>query len=58
MAKKSKSHPGFKAAAKSIARKGGYSMASANAILASAGRKASPAAKRKNPRLNRIKGKR
>jgi len=52
-----KSHPGFKAAAKSIASKGGYSMKSAKAILASASRKASPAAKKKNPRLNKVKGK-
>jgi hypothetical protein len=54
---KSKAHPGFKAAAKKIAAKGGYSMEKGAAILAAASRKASPAAKRKNPKLNKVKGK-
>jgi hypothetical protein len=49
-----KAHPGFKAAAASIAKKGGYSKEAAGAILASAARKASPAAKRANPRLNKV----
>jgi hypothetical protein len=48
-------HPGFKAVQKSIARKEGVSMKAAGAILASATRKASPAAKRANPRLKRVK---
>lgn len=48
---------GFKAAQRSIARKGGYSMKAAGAILASSSRKASPAAKRKNPNLKKVKGK-
>lgn len=48
-------HPGFKAVQKSIARKEGVSMKAAGAILASASRKASPAAKRANPRLKRVK---
>ena len=48
-------HPGFKSVQKSIARKEGVSMKQAGAILASATRKASPAAKRANPRLKRVK---
>ena len=48
-------HPGFKAVQKSIARKEGVSMKAAGAILASATRKSSPAAKRANPRLRRVK---
>lgn len=48
-------HPGFKAVQKSIARKEGVSMKAAGAILASASRKASPAAKKSNPRLKRVK---
>lgn len=48
---------GFKANQKKIARKQGISKKAAGAILASAARKASPAAKRKNPRLKRVKGK-
>lgn len=48
-------HPGFKAVQKSIARKEGVSMKAAGAILASSTRKASPAAKRANPRLKRVK---
>jgi len=54
---KSKKHPGFKAVQTNIAKKGGYSMEAAGAILASASRKASPAAKRKNPNLKKVKGK-
>lgn len=49
-------HPGFKAVQGQIARKEGVSSKRAGAILANASRKASPAAKRKNPRLNRVKG--
>ena len=49
-----KNHPGFKMVQKSIAAKG-YGMESAGAILASATRKASPTAKRKNPRLKKVK---
>lgn len=48
-------HIGFSAATSKIAKKQGISKERASAILASAGRKASPAAKRANPRLNRIK---
>lgn len=50
-------HPGFKAVKKSIAAKEGVSAKAAGAILGKATRDASPAAKSKNPRLNRVKGK-
>ena len=50
------SHPGFKKAAASIASKEGISMKRASAILASSSRKASSKAKKRNPRLNRVKG--
>lgn len=49
-----KSHPGFKAVQKKIAKR--YGMKRAGAILASRTRKASAKAKRKNPRLRRVKG--
>ena len=55
--KKTKAHPGFKAVASSIASKQGISKERANAILASKTRKASAKAKRKNPRLKRVRGK-
>lgn len=48
---------GFKAAQKSIAKKQDVSMKSAGAILAAGARKASPAAKKKNPNLKKVKGK-
>jgi hypothetical protein len=51
-----KSHPGFKAVAASIARKQGVSPDRAAAMLASKTRAASPAAKKANPRLKRVKG--
>ena len=51
-----KKHPGFKSVQKSIAKKEGVSMKSAGAILASSTRKASPAAKKANPKLKRVKG--
>lgn len=54
---KNKAHPGFKAVQQKIARKEGVSEKSAGAILANASRKASPAAKKSNPKLNRVKGK-
>ena len=49
------SHPGFKKVQNSIASKQGVSKEAAGAILASATRKASPAAKKANPRLKRVK---
>ena len=54
---KNKKHPGFKSVARKIARKQGVSVERASAMLASSTRKASPAAKKKNPRLKRVKGK-
>jgi|TARA_R100001463_G_scaffold19930_4_gene48836 hypothetical protein len=46
----------FKKVASKIARKQKISKKRASAILASASRKASAAAKRKNPKLKRVKG--
>ena len=54
MAKHSAAHPGFKAVQKKIAKK--YGMKAAGAILAAKTRGASAKAKRKNPRLKRVKG--
>ena len=53
----SKKHPGFKAVQAKIAKKEGISSARAGAILASATRKASPAAKKANPNLKKVRGK-
>jgi len=50
-----KKHPGFKAVQKQIEGEG-YSPEAAGAILASKTRNASPAAKKKNPRLKKVKG--
>lgn len=52
-----KKHPGFKAVQSSIAKKQGISKEAAGAILAASSRKASPAAKRANPKLRKVKGK-
>jgi hypothetical protein len=49
-------HPGFKAVASKIASRGGYSKERASAILAASSRKASTAAHKANPRLNRVRG--
>jgi len=49
-------HPGFKAVQSKIASKQGVSKESAGKILAAATRRASPAAKRKNPALKKVKG--
>jgi hypothetical protein len=46
---------GFKAVQNSIAKKEGVSKKSAGAILAASTRKASPAAKKANPRLKKVK---
>lgn len=46
---------GFKNVAKSIAKKQKISVKQASAILASSTRKASKKAKKKNPRLKRVK---
>jgi hypothetical protein len=56
MATHSKSHPGFKKVQQSIAKKEGVGMKRAGAILAASSRRASPAAKRANPRMKRVKG--
>lgn len=52
----SKAHPGFKSVKAKIARKEGVSSAAAGRILGAATRRASAGAKRKNPRLKRVKG--
>lgn len=49
-----KAHPGFKAVQAQIAKKQGISKERAGAILAAGARKASPAAKRANPRLKAV----
>lgn len=49
-------HPGFSKAAESIHRKQHISMGASKAILAAGARNASAAAKKKNPRLKRVKG--
>jgi hypothetical protein len=54
---KAKAHRGFKVVQAEIAKKQGIPMKSAGAILASAARKASPAAKAKNPALKKVLGK-
>jgi hypothetical protein len=48
-------HPGFKAVQSKIARRSGVSKDRAGAILAASTRKAGAKAKRKNPRLKRVK---
>ena len=49
-------HPGFKAVQAKIAKQSGVGQERAGAILAASSRRASPAAKKANPRLNRVKG--
>jgi hypothetical protein len=51
--KHSSTHPGFKAVAKKIGKESG--IRNPGAVLAAATRKASPAAKKSNPRLKRVK---
>jgi len=53
---KSKRGMGFDAAAKSAARSAGVSEARGRAIIAAGARKASAAAKRKNPNLLKVSG--
>lgn len=50
-----KKHPGFAAVQAKIAKQQGVSKESAGAILASATRKASSAAKKANPKLKKVK---
>lgn len=47
---------GFKSNANSIAKKEGLSVKRADAILAASTRRASPAAKKANPNLKKVKG--
>lgn len=49
-------HPGFEKVASEIAEKRGVSKDRARAMLAAGTRRASVSAKRKNPRLKRVKG--
>lgn len=53
----SKAHPGFKNVAAGMARRQGISQKAAAAELAASTRRASPAARKANPRLNRVRGK-
>jgi len=55
--KTTKKHPGFASVQAKIAKKEGVSKVRAGAILASATRGASKAAKKANPRLAKVKGK-
>ena len=50
-------HPGFAAVQAKIAAKEGISKDRAGAILAASSRHASAGAKKRNPRLRRVKGK-
>ena len=52
-----KAHRGFRSVQNSISKKEGVSEDAAGAILASATRNASPAAKKANPNLKRVKPK-
>lgn len=51
-----KTHPGFRAVQEKIARSAGIAKEQAGAILAAATRKAGKKARKKNPRLKRVKG--
>lgn len=55
-AKKKKAHPGFDRASASIAKRQGIPQDRADAILAQASRGASAKAKKRNPRLRKVKG--
>lgn len=50
-----KKHPGFVTVARGIAKRQGVSLLEADRMLASRTRKDSAKAKRKNPRLKRVK---
>jgi hypothetical protein len=52
-----KAHPGFQKVASKIAAKEGVSKKEASAMLAASTRKASPAAKKVNPALKKVRGK-
>ena len=51
-----KKHPGFKKVAAGIAKREGISVKRASGMLAAASRGASAGAKRKNPKLKKVKG--
>jgi hypothetical protein len=51
-----KSHPGFKKTVDKMAKKQGVSKKTASKELAASSRKASPAAKKANPNLKKVKG--
>jgi hypothetical protein len=51
-----KNHPGFKAVQADIAKREGVSKDRAGAILAASSRNASPAAKKANPALKKVRG--
>lgn len=53
---RARAHPGFAAVKNKIAAKEGVGAKAAGAILAASTRGASKAAKKANPRLNRVKG--
>ncbi len=50
-----KKHPGFKKVSEEISEKEGVSKDRAGAILAASTRRASPAAKARNPKLRRVR---
>ncbi len=54
--KRAVKHVGFENAAESAAAGAGVSLERGRAIIASSTRNASPAAKKRNPRLKRVKG--
>ncbi len=56
MAKKSVKHVGFKAAAKQVAKSYGGDMKIGAKVIAAGARKASPAAKKRNPKLKKVMG--
>ena len=51
-------HPGFRNVQSDIARRSGVGQKAAGAILAASTRKAGKRARKANPRLNRVKGRR
>jgi hypothetical protein len=53
--RRSKAHPGFDTEARKIARRRHIPIKRARAILAAGTRRASAAARRRNPRLNRVR---
>jgi hypothetical protein len=52
----SKAHPGFAKVSAGIAKREGVSKERAEAMLAAGTRRASKGAKKRNPRLKRVKG--